>query len=197
MDKIYIAGLDEIPTRLSLRDDDELNLTVVVPPGYSGDIKLRLDIMRPDAKVDIAGLYLCPHSERVNVKTDVRHICGGSHSTQLFKGIVGGRAKVNFDGMIYVEKDAQKTEAYMENHTILLSKGASINTSPQLEIYADDVKCSHGASTGYLNEDEQFYMRSRGISEADAKRLQIISFISPVLSRLPEGTKNYVLAKLW
>jgi len=196
MDKIYIAGMDEIPTRLSVQDSDELNLTIIVPPGYSADIPLRVDILRPGATVDIAGLYLSPHSERVNFQLTVRHLCGGSSSRQLFKGIVGGRAKVGFNGLIYVQKDAQKTEAYMENHTLLLSKGARIETTPQLEIYADDVKCSHGATTGYLSPDEQFYMRSRGIPEDQAKRLQIISFVSPVLNRIPEGTKNFILAKI-
>jgi len=196
MEKIYIAGLDEIPTRLTLRDIDELRLTIVVPPGYSGEIPLRLDIMRPDANIDIAGVYICPRAERVKFDLNVRHLCGGSTSHQIFKGIIGGRSKVDFNGMIYVEHDAQKTKAYLENHTILLSDESRVRTSPQLEIYADDVECSHGATTGYLNVDEQFYMRSRGIPEAEAKRLQMISFLSPVLARMPEGTKNFVLAKI-
>lgn len=75
-------------------------------------------------------------------------------------------------------------EAYQENHNILLSDGAKVDTKPQLEIYADDVKCSHGATIGRLNEEEQFYMRSRGISLEDAKVLRMISFIAPVLENI-------------
>jgi len=85
-----------------------------------------------------------------------------------------------------VAQDAQKTEAYQENHNIVLSEEALVNTKPQLEIYADDVKCSHGATVGKLNEDEQFYMRSRGIPEDEAKVLQMISFAAPVLSGLED-----------
>ncbi|MBQ7194997.1 MAG: SufD family Fe-S cluster assembly protein, partial [Bacteroidales bacterium] len=80
----------------------------------------------------------------------------------------------------------QKTKAYQENHSILLSRDAIVETSPQLEIYADDVECSHGATVGYLSELEQFYMRSRGIPLADARRLQILSFLSPVSGGLVE-----------
>ena len=85
---------------------------------------------------------------------------------------------------MYVAQDAQKTEAFQENHSLLLSEGAVTETRPQLEIYADDVKCSHGATTGFLNPDELFYMRSRGIPEKEARTLQMLSFLAPVI---PEG----------
>ena len=81
---------------------------------------------------------------------------------------------------------AEKTEALQENHSLLLSENAFVQSSPQLEIYADDVVCSHGATVGSLDENEQFYMRSRGISLEEARRLQILSFLSPVLEGLPE-----------
>ena len=89
---------------------------------------------------------------------------------------------------------AQQTEAYQENHNILLSEGARVETLPSLEIYADDVKCSHGATVGQLDADALFYMRSRGISEAEAKRLQMLSFLSPVI---PEGREEEVTAALF
>jgi Fe-S cluster assembly protein SufD len=79
-----------------------------------------------------------------------------------------------------VAPDAQQTEAYQENHNIVLSEGARVETTPQLEIYADDVKCSHGATTGRLDEDALFYMRTRGVPEAEAKVLQMISFLAAV-----------------
>ena len=93
-----------------------------------------------------------------------------------------------------MDPDAQVTEAYQENHNLLLSDTAKADTQPQLEIYADDVKCSHGATIGKLNEEEQFYMRSRGIPESEAKVLQMVSFISSVLEILPEGEDRENLA---
>jgi Fe-S cluster assembly protein SufD len=101
---------------------------------------------------------------------------------------------VDFYGKIIVAQDAQRTEAYQENHNILLSDGAKVDTKPQLEIYADDVKCSHGATIGRLNEEEQFYMRSRGISLEDAKVLQMISFIAPVLENIQDEAQREALA---
>ena len=110
-----------------------------------------------------------------------------SGSRQLFKGIAGGTARTDFYGKIMVAQDAQKTEAYQENHNLLISDTAKMDTKPQLEIYADDVKCSHGATVGRLNEEEQFYMRSRGIPQREAMVLQMLSFISPVISHIPDG----------
>ena len=109
---------------------------------------------------------------------------------------MGGTARASFDGLIYVAQDAQKTEAYQENHTLLLSDAARIESRPQLEIYADDVKCSHGATTGYLNPDELFYLRSRGIPEAEARQLQMIAFLAPVLRRLPEPISEEIYGRL-
>ena len=85
--------------------------------------------------------------------------------------------------------DAQQTEAYQENHNIVLTDTAKVDTRPQLEIYADDVKCSHGATVGQLNADELFYMRSRGVPEAEARTLQMLSFLSPVV---PAGREEEI-----
>ena len=115
---------------------------------------------------------------------------------QLFKGIVGGTARAGFDGLIYVAPDAQKTQAFQENHTLLLSDTARTESRPQLEIYADDVQCSHGATTGYLNPDELFYLRSRGIPEAEARQLQMQAFLAPVVRRLPDALAEEIHASL-
>ena len=104
--------------------------------------------------------------------------------------MAAGEAKCGFFGKIVIAPDAQRTEAFQENHNILLSDSARVNTKPRLEIYADDVKCSHGATVGKLNEDEQFYMRSRGIPEDEAKVLQMISFVAPVLEAVPEESSD-------
>ena len=165
---------------------EKLELTFVVLPGESRDIDVAIDLVGEGAEVSLKGLYLCGGDERVNFRILMHHRAPGCVSRQLFNGIAAGSSRVTFDGRIIVAPDAQKTEAYQENHTLLLSDSARVESRPQLEIYADDVQCSHGATTGYLNPDELFYLRSRGIPEAEARRLQMIAFLAPVLNRLPE-----------
>ena len=186
MDKVYVIGRDELPQLLRLASGESLRMTLVVLPGTSAEVSMEVDIDGEGCEVDIAGLYLCRSDEKLLLNVLVRHNSGGSVSRQNFKGIVGGSARALFDGLIYVAPGAQKTKAYQENHTILLDSSAKAESRPQLEIYADDVECSHGCTSGFLNADEQFYMRSRGIPEEEAKYLQKIAFLAPVVSRLSE-----------
>ena len=151
--------------------------------GGRAEVALGIDLTGPGASAFVQGLYLCPGSEKVALSVDVRHLSGGCESRQLLKGVVGGTASFSFHGRILVPEGSQKTKAYQENHSILLSREAVVETSPQLEIYADDVECSHGATTGYLNPEELFYMRSRGIPEDVARAMQVEAFLAPILSR--------------
>lgn len=166
------------------------DITLIILPGVSAEIAVNVDLTGEGASLRLAGLYICGSSEKVSVRTVVRHRSPLCTSDQMFTGIAGGAARVAFNGTIVVAPGAQKTEAYQQSRNILLSGEAKVDTEPQLEIYADDVKCSHGATAGSLNEDELFYMRSRGIPENEAKVLQLISFLSPVLAGLPEGTAS-------
>ena len=157
-----------------------------------GEAVFDIDIDAPGVKLDLRGLYVCGGDSRLKVTVNMRHNAGGSSSTQLFKGVAGGNSSARFDGRIVVAKDAQKTEAYQTNRNLLLSRNAVVETLPQLEIYADDVKCSHGATAGKLDEDEQFYMRSRGISLEEARRLQMLSFLAPVM----EGLDGEIISRV-
>ena len=168
---------------------ERLELTFVVLPGESRDIDVAIDLVGEGAEVSLKGLYLCGGDERVNFRILMHHRAPGCVSRQLFNGIAGGSSRVTFEGRIIVAPDAQKTEAYQENHNIVLSDQAHAETMPQLEIYADDVKCSHGATVGRLDEEALFYMRTRGVPERDAKVLQMLSFLSPVT---PEDKRESV-----
>ena len=168
---------------------EKLELTFVVLPGESRDIDVAIDLVGEGAEVLLKGLYLCGGDERVNFRILMHHRAPGCLSRQLFNGIAGGSSRVTFEGRIIVAPDAQKTEAYQENHNIVLSDQAHAETMPQLEIYADDVKCSHGATVGRLDEEALFYMRTRGVPEKDAKVLQMLSFLSPVT---PEDKRESV-----
>ena len=178
--------LSGAPQSIVVEKDAEVNIVIIVFPQTSCDVKLDVRLVGEGAEANIYGAYVCGADERVKIAVDMHHDVPHCNSRQLFKGIAGGVSKVDFYGKIIVAQDAQKTEAYQENHNILLSDDAKVDTKPQLEIYADDVKCSHGATIGRLNEEEQFYMRSRGISLEDAKVLQMISFLAPVLEAISD-----------
>ena len=184
--------IDPIPAQkqvLTVGGGQRLDLEYVILPGESRELDLVIDLVGEGAEVDVKCLYLSRLDDRVHIRILVHHRSPGCHSRQTVNGIAGAGAEVRFDGQIVVAPGAQKTEAYQENHNIVLTTEARVKTEPQLEIYADDVKCSHGATVGQLNVDELFYMRSRGIPEADARTLQMLSFLSPVI---PQGREQEV-----
>jgi Fe-S cluster assembly protein SufD len=114
----------------------------------------------------------------------------------LYKGILDGKSTGVFNGKIWVRKDAQKTNAFQSNKNILLSKDASVNTKPQLEIYADDVKCSHGATTGQLDEEALFYLRARGVGIDTAKKLLVQAIAFDVVDKVKNDEIKAYLEKL-
>lgn len=180
------GGVESLPGEIVLGRCSRADIVIVVFPGASCDLPISIRLAGEGAEAEVSGIYVCGADEKVRIAVDMFHDVPHCNSRQLFKGIASGRSRVDFYGKIVVAQDAQKTEAYQENHNLLLSEDAKVNTKPQLEIYADDVKCSHGATVGKLNEDEQFYMRSRGITLEDAKVLQMISFVSPVLDHVSD-----------
>ena len=174
----------------------KVSLVMIVLPGLSVDLPLAVDIVGEGAEVTVSGLYLCGGDEKVRLRTEVRHRVPSCTSYQLFNGVASGHSDVKFYGKIVVAPEAQKTEAYQTNHNLIVSEHAAAEAKPQLEIYADDVKCSHGATVGQLSEDEQFYMRSRGIPEVEAKVLQMISFIAPVLANVKDSGQKDSISSL-
>ena len=196
MTEVIMVTDGQMVRNLEIQAGQKTDMVLLVMPGISCDIRLDVRLAGEGAEANIYGAYVCGGNEKVRISVDMHHDLPHCNSRQLFKGIAGGSSRVDFYGKIIVAQDAQRTEAYQENHNILLSDDAKVDTKPQLEIYADDVKCSHGATIGRLNEEEQFYMRSRGISLEDAKVLQMISFIAPVLENIPdENERNAVAAE--
>lgn len=163
---------------------ESLVLEYLVMPGESRDLDVFVSLDGPEASLEIRCLYLCGGTEKVRLRTLVHHACPSCHSNQLFKGIAGGSADIRFEGLVCVAPGADGTQAFQENHNIVLTDTAKVETLPQLEIYADDVKCSHGATAGCLDPDALFYMRSRGIPEDEAMVFQMLSFLAPVI---PQG----------
>ncbi len=130
------------------------------------------------------GLYVADGDRLVDNHTRIDHARPNCASHELYKGILDGNARGVFNGKIFVHKDAQKTDARQTNKTLLLSDDAVIDTKPQLEIYADDVKCTHGASIGQLDEEGLYYLRSRGIDGASARRLLTFAFANDIIGRV-------------
>ena len=186
---------DCVPAKIIVERGGRVDVVVLIMPGVSEDLKIDVELAGEGAEANVYGAYVCGADERVKIAVDMYHKVPHCNSRQLFKGIAGGSSRVDFYGKIIVAQNAQRTEAYQENHNILLSDNAKVDTKPQLEIYADDVKCSHGATIGRLNEEEQFYMRSRGITLEDAKVLQMISFIAPVLENIEDEAEREIVAQ--
>ena len=138
------------------------------------------------AECTLDGLYVADGETLVDTHTTIDHAMPNCPSHELYKGILAGRSRAVFNGKIIVRQDAQKTNAKQTNKALLLSDDAQVNTKPQLEIFADDVKCTHGAAIGQLDEDAMFYMQARGISYQDARNLLIHAFAGEVLDSVKE-----------
>ncbi|MBX2966521.1 MAG: Fe-S cluster assembly protein SufD [Cyclobacteriaceae bacterium] len=139
------------------------------------------------------GLYILHGDTIADNHTVVDHRKPNSNSNELYKGVMEDNSKGIFNGKIYVRPDAQKTNAFQSNRNILLSDGATVNTKPQLEIWADDVKCSHGCTTGQLDEEALFYLQTRGIRKETARAMMLYAFAGEVLNTIAiEPLKNYV-----
>jgi len=131
------------------------------------------------------GLYLADGQRLVDNHTTIDHAMPHCGSREIYKGILGDRARGVFNGKIIVRPDAQKTDAKQTNRALLLSEDAQVNSKPELEIFANDVKCTHGAAVGQLDEDAMFYLRSRGLGLVEARHMLIHAFLGDVLQRMP------------
>ena len=162
-------------------------------------VRNNLNLVLDDEGIEshLLGLYLTTDNQVVDNHTTVDHRKPKCNSNELYKGIIDGKSTATFNGKIFVRKDAQKTNAFQSNKNILLSDDGTINTKPQLEIYADDVKCSHGTSTGKLDEEKIFYLRARGLSEDSAKKLLMHAFASEIVNTIKnEDLREYIEHKI-
>ena len=172
------------PRHVVVGRDASLELNLVFLPGFSADVPMTVDITGEGSSVQVNCLFLCKGEDRLDFNVVMHHRVGHCTSRQVFDGLLGGSSNAVFDGKIIVAPDAQKTEAYQESHNILLSEEAKIDTRPQLEIYADDVKCSHGSTVGQLNDAALFYMQQRGVTLHEARLLLQNAFINEVIDKM-------------
>ena len=141
----------------------------------------------------VNGIFSLNENKHHEIKTNINHLVENTKSYQLIKSVLNSSSKAVYQGKIYVDKDAQKTDGYQLSKAILLNEKSEFNAKPELEIYADDVKCSHGSASGSLNEDSIFYLRSRGLSYKEAKNLLIKGFLLDVIEKITdEEIKNII-----
>lgn len=145
---------------------------------------LNISLAGPEAHAELNGVYLVNGTTHCDNHTYIGHDVPDCTSDELYKGIIAEKGTGVFNGKVYVKQDAQRTRAYQSNANILQGDDARIFTKPELEIYADDVKCSHGCTIGRLDEKGLFYLRSRGVSEAEARRMLSHAFMTDVLERI-------------
>jgi len=149
------------------------------------------------AHLGLNGVYLPRNRQLIDYHTNVEHQVPNCTTDEVFRGIVGDSAKAVFNGRIHIHQDAQKTFAEMSNRNLLTSPTAEVYTKPELEIYADDVRCGHGATIAQLDETSVFYLQSRGVSRADAVRMLSFGFINELLNEVPEqAIQDYLRPRL-
>lgn len=171
---------DNVLTISPLRDSHIILYIADNSPDFSAQT-ISVNFNQPHATVQIFGYYRMRDSQSLMINTMMNHAVPHCESRQVWRGILADQSKIDFEGKIFVAKDAQKTSAHLSNKNLLLSDGAEIKTKPFLEIYADDVQCSHGATVGCLDEQALFYLRSRGVPENEARILLIDAFLQEVI----------------
>lgn len=157
---------------------------------------LDFKLVEPGAEARMFGLSLADGQQLVDHHTRVDHLAPHCVSRENYKGIFDGQSNGVFNGQIHVHLDAQKTLAFQENDNLILSEKASIDTKPQLEIFADDVKCSHGCTVGQLDEDALFYLRARGIQRKEAQALLMLAFAHDAVADIQHPSLQAKLHRL-
>jgi len=168
----------------NMERDSRLKVNVLTFNGGLIRNELHVSLNGEGAEADLSGLYLMDKKQHIDNQVYVNHNVPHCNSNELFKGILDEEAKGVFNGYIYVARDAQKTNAFQRNNNILMTSSAKINTMPFLEIYADDVQCSHGATVGQLDNEAMFYLMQRGIPFDDARMLLMFAFAAEVTDNI-------------
>lgn len=155
-----------------------------------------IDMSEPGAEVMFCGLYIAGDGQHIDNHTRVDHRVGPTTSSQEYRGILNGNCRCVWNGKAIVHKGANGTDASQANHNLLLSDKAEIDTKPELEIYADDVKCSHGTTVGHLDEAALFYLRTRGLDQRRATEILTHAFAVDIVSRAPVAAASDAIAAL-
>ncbi len=181
--ELYTSDV-EMSTSINLAENATSQSAIISLGASRGEFEISLDGSLAHAEINT--LQLASEEQKSELTINMRHCTTDSSSLSLSKCVASGSADVAFSGLVYVAKDAQRTSAEQNTRSLFLSDSAHIKAQPQLEIYADDVKCSHGATVGQIDTDAILYMRQRGLSESQARRLQMEGFVADIVERSPQ-----------
>lgn len=168
-----------------IRQEARSRCSVMTAMFSSANVRYRTDLDGAEAESELDGVFVAGGDEHCVVELRTAHNVPDCRSRSAVKGVAGGRALGEFRGLVYVAPDAQRTDARQQSRNVLLGAEARIDTKPQLEIYADDVKCTHGATVGMMDNEAILYMRQRGLSLQQARSLQIEGFVDDIVLRCP------------
>lgn len=168
-----------------IRQEARSRCSVMMAMFSSANVRYRTDLDGAGAESELDGVFVAGGDEHCVVELRTAHNVPDCRSRSAVKGVAGGRALGEFRGLVYVAPDAQRTDARQQSRNVLLGAEARIDTKPQLEIYADDVKCTHGAIVGMMDNEAILYMRQRGLSLQQARSLQIEGFVDDIVLRCP------------
>ena len=187
----YVLQSGQVKTRVvnhteitQKKDSLYNNYTITLPGADLVRNNLNVNLVEAHTETHLYGLYLAAEHQLVDNHTTVDHRKPNCFSNELYKGVLAGNAKAVFNGKVFVHQEAQKTNAFQQNNNLLLSDKAVIDSKPQLEIFSDDVKCSHGSTIGQFSKEALFYLRSRGISETSARSLMVKAFAFDVINKI-------------
>ncbi len=183
-------------TQVSQRRDSHYRSVTLALGGRLARHDLRTALTGPGAEALLYGLYLSDHEQLVDNHTAIHHQAPRCNSWEVYKGVLADRSHAVFNGKVIVDPEAQQTDAKQTNRNLLLSERARVNTKPQLEIFADDVKCTHGATVGQLDEQQRYYVRSRGIAGRAARALLVWAFAAEVLVEVPDAPLRNALERM-
>ena len=172
-------------TRIIQKENSNISLVCLKRGAQSSQNTIHVLLSEKGAACKTAGFYAVERdNQSVNYHVTVEHAAAHTTSDMLFKGTAENKSRAGFTGRVHVHQHAQKIIAHQANHHLLLTKNAEVYSKPELEIYADDVKCKHGSTTGQIDQEALFYLRARGIEEIEAKRMMIAGFADEVLRRV-------------
>lgn len=191
LDAVTTAQID-----VKLREGARYDLHILQTGSKYGRIGVHTDVVGEGAHFGLHAAQLSESGQTIEIATTTTHAVPHTTSNQVIRNVLRGKAVTNYLGKIKVERGAQKTDAEQNARSLILDRTATANTKPELEIYADDVKCAHGAAIGELDEKALFYLMARGINRADAKALLIEAFVADVLGDIPdEAARDAVMAR--
>ena len=186
MGDFYLAGTF---AEVKVKQEASSECRMVVAQLGDANVMYNIALDGREAASNLRGVFVGTDSEHAVFDLTTRHNVPDCRSESLVKGVVSGRATGEFRGLVYVAQDAQRTDARQTSRNVEIGNAAHIITKPQLEIYADDVKCSHGATVGQIDDEAILYMRQRGLSESTARRLLLEGFVGDVVSRCEAGAE--------